>query len=84
MAMRYQEMKEQLEELMNHDYINFVKAMISIETELEDEEQLERIVDEFLENDGVVTIVHEELYGKGVHFKDLEFNKQLKNKKFEI
>lgn len=47
-------------------------------------EQLERIVDEFLENDGVVTIVHEELYGKGVHFKDLEFNKQLKNKKFEI
>ena len=46
--MRYQEMKEQLEELMNRDYINFVKAMISIETELEDEEQLERIVDEFL------------------------------------
>lgn len=82
--MRYQDMKEQLEGLMDRDYINFVKAMISIETELEDEEQLERIADEFLENDEIVTIVNEELYRKGVHFKDLEFNKQLKNKKFEI
>lgn len=56
----YQKVKDQLNELMENNYEDFVKAMVSIEKNIEDEEILDRIYDKYREEDGLTGILNEE------------------------
>ena len=49
--MEFTKMKKQLLQLQEKDYQNFVKALVSIETNCNDEEKLEIIYEKFMEND---------------------------------
>ena len=49
--MEFTKMKKQLLQLQDTDYRNFVKALVSIETNCTDEEKLESMYDRFMEDD---------------------------------
>ena len=49
--MEFTKMKKQLLQLQEKDYQNFVKALVSIETNWNDEEKLEIIYEKFMKND---------------------------------
>ncbi len=49
--MEFTKMKKQLLQLQEKDYQNFVKALVSIETNCNDEEKLEIIYEKFMKND---------------------------------
>lgn len=49
--MAYQEIKAQLQDLMNHQYQEFVEALISIETGEENEKELVRLYEAYMQND---------------------------------
>ena len=50
-AMEFIEMKNLILRLQKDDYRNFVKALVSIETDCMDEDKLERIYEKFMEDD---------------------------------
>ena len=49
--MEYNDIKTQLEELSNENYKDFIKALISIEKGVEDENILDEVYDEYMDND---------------------------------
>jgi len=51
--MEFTEMKNQLLQLQQTDYRNFVKALVAIETNCNDEEKLESLYKKFMEEDAI-------------------------------
>ena len=51
--MEFTEMKNQLLQLQQTDYRNFVKALVAIETNCNDEEKLESLYEKFMEKDAI-------------------------------
>ena len=51
--MEFGKMKNMLLRLLESDYRNFVKALISIETNCTDEEKLDNMYEKFMEDDSV-------------------------------
>ena len=51
--MEFEKMKKSLLHLQEKDYQNFVKALVSIETNCIDEEKLESMYEKFMEDDSV-------------------------------
>ena len=51
--MEFTEMKNLLLQLQQTDYRNFVKALVAIETNCNDEEKLESLYEKFMEEDEV-------------------------------
>lgn len=49
--MEFTEMKNLLLQLQQTDYRNFVKALVAIETNCNDEEKLESLYEKFMEED---------------------------------
>lgn len=49
--MEFAKMRNLLLQLQETDYQNFIKALVSIETNCTDEEKLERMYDRFMEDD---------------------------------
>ncbi len=49
--MEFTKMKKQLLQLQEKDYQNFVKALVSIETNCDDEEKLKDMYEDFMEDD---------------------------------
>ena len=49
--MAYRDIKRQLEELSNENYKDFIKALVSIEKGIEDENILDEVYDEYMDND---------------------------------
>ena len=49
--MEFEKMKKSLLHLQEKDYRNFVKALISIETNCTDEEKLNNLYEKFMEDD---------------------------------
>jgi len=56
-------MKNQLLQLQQTDYRNFVKALVAIETNCNDEEKLESLYEKFMEEDAAA-LLNEEITGK--------------------
>lgn len=59
----YKKTKKQLNEMMENNYEDFVKAMISIEKGVDDKEILEKVYDKYQNEDGLVGILSEEFDG---------------------
>ena len=53
LPMEFTEMKNQLLQLQQTDYRNFVKALVAIETNCNDEEKLESLYEKFMEEDAI-------------------------------
>ena len=51
--MEFTEMKNLLLQLQQTDYRNFVKAIVAIETNCNDEEKLESLYEKFMEKDAI-------------------------------
>ncbi len=49
--MRYEDIKNQLQDMMNENYEDFVKALVSIETNTEDESELNRLYKIYMNDD---------------------------------
>ena len=64
--MEFTKMKKQLLQLQEKDYQNFVKALVSIETNCNDEEILKDMYEDFMEDDtmGLLDIAPEENFPK--------------------
>ncbi|MGY3776020.1 hypothetical protein [Helcococcus sueciensis] len=52
--MQYHEIKQTLEDLSQDNYRDFVKALISLEKGIDDEDFLDEIYDKFMENDAMM------------------------------
>ena len=61
--MEFTEMKKLLLQLQQTDYRNFVKALVAIETNCNDEEKLESLYEKFMEEDAAA-LLDEEITGK--------------------
>ena len=59
--MTLDDMKVAITEMTSSNYPNFVKALISTETGIEDEDILELMYQRFMNNDAQ-TLLHEEFY----------------------
>ena len=57
--MDYKTMKERIEDMVNDNYKNFVKAIISIEKDINDENVLDKLYDAYMDNDRL-NLLHEE------------------------
>ena len=51
--MEFTEMKNLLLQLQQTDYRNFVKALVAIETNCNDEEKLESLYEKFMDTDSI-------------------------------
>lgn len=49
----YEDIKDNINDMINSNYQDFVKALISIEKGIEDEDTLEELYDRFMDNDGI-------------------------------
>lgn len=49
----FKKMKESLSNLMKRDYEGFIKALISIETGMDNEVELKKVYDYYMENDNL-------------------------------
>lgn len=49
--MRYEDIKNQLQDMMNENYEDFVKALVSIETNTEDESELNSLYKIYMNDD---------------------------------
>ncbi len=49
--MRYEDIKNQLQEMMNENYEDFVKALVSIEINIDDESELNRLYKMYMNDD---------------------------------
>ena len=54
--MEYKDIRENLEEIMNDNYKDFIKAIVGIEKGIDDEKALEEIYDKYMENDTSVLL----------------------------
>lgn len=63
LPMEFTEMKNLLLQLQQTDYRNFVKALVAIETNYNDEEKLESLYEKFMEEDAAA-LLDEEITGK--------------------
>lgn len=57
--MQYHEIKQTLEDLSQDNYRDFVKALISLEKGIDDEDFLDEIYDKFMENDAMMLLNEE-------------------------
>lgn len=96
---QFEDMKDILDDLMKTDYENFVKALISIEKDVDDINVLDNIYEEYMENDatgflseGIDDMIDEymdkdairDLDDKELEENDLEENKTTDDKKRNI
>ena len=51
--MDYREMRDRIEEMINDNHRNFVKAIISIEKGVHDESVLDKLYDAYMDNDSL-------------------------------
>ena len=51
--MEYKDIRENLKEMMNDNYKDFIKALIGIEKGIEDENALDEIYDNYMDNDTI-------------------------------
>ena len=57
--MSYKTMRDKIENMVNDDHKDFVKAIISVEKGINDESALDKLYDAYMEND-TVNLLHEE------------------------
>lgn len=57
--MNFKEMKNTINDMINNNYENFVKALISVEKGVNNQEALNSLYEQFMENDGM-NLLHEE------------------------
>ena len=57
--MSYKTMRDRIENMVNDDHKDFVKAVISVEKGINDESALDKLYDAYMEND-TVNLLHEE------------------------
>ena len=57
--MDYKAMRDRIEDMVNDNYKNFVKAIISIEKDINDENVLDKLYDAYMDNDSL-DLLHEE------------------------
>ena len=67
LPMEFTEMKNLLLQLQQTDYRNFVKALVAIETNCNDEEKLESLYEKFMEED-TAALLNEEITGKAFNY----------------
>lgn len=51
--------ERKLEEMLNKDHVNFVKALMSVLLECSDKEIINKLYEEYMENDMITTILNE-------------------------
>ena len=57
--MDYQIMRDRIEDMVNDNHRDFVKAIISIEKGIKDESVLDKLYDDYMDNDSL-NLLHEE------------------------
>lgn len=57
--MNFKDMKNTINEIINNNYEDFVKTLISIEKGVNNKEALDSLYEQFMENDGM-NLLHEE------------------------
>ena len=57
--MDYKAMRDRIEDMVNDNHRDFVKAMISIEKDINDENVLDKLYDAYMDNDGL-NLLHDE------------------------
>ena len=91
----YEDIKDNINDMINSNYQDFVKALISIEKGIADEDTLEELYDRFMDNDGVNLIndyfddimydlEHENMVGEKVVIKENTFKGILSNETSEV
>lgn len=51
--MNFENIKSLLEKISNENYKDYIKSIISIETNINDEEKLDKIYDQYMDNDNI-------------------------------
>lgn len=51
--MNFENIKSLLEKISNENYKDYIKSIISIETNISDEEKLDKIYDRYMDNDNI-------------------------------
>ena len=75
--MDYKAMRNQIEDMVNDNHKDFVKAIISMEKGINDESALDKLYDAYMDND-TVNLLHEDLREQG-QIKDLPYVKEEKD-----
>ena len=57
--MDYKAMRDRIEDMVNDNHRDFVKAMISIEKDINDENVLDKLYDAYMDNDSL-NLLHDE------------------------
>lgn len=57
--MEYKDIRDSLEEISKENYKEFIKALIGIEKGIEDENTLDKIYDEYMDNDNIALLSEE-------------------------
>lgn len=57
--MDYKAMRDRIEDMVNDNYKDFFKAIISIEKGINDESVLDKLYDEYMDNDSL-NLLHDE------------------------
>ena len=57
--MDYKTMRDRIEDMVNDNHRDFVKAMISIEKDINDENVLDKLYDAYMDNDSL-NLLHDE------------------------
>lgn len=57
--MNYKEMKNTIEQMVNESHRKYVKALISFEKDIDDEEILDKIYEDYMNNDNINLITDE-------------------------
>lgn len=58
--MNYKEMKNVIEQMATENYREFIKALLSFEKNVEDEDLLDMVYEEYMDND-YITLINEDL-----------------------
>ena len=54
--MTYEETRKALEKLINGNYANFVRALVSLEKDIKDKNILDKAYDAYMEDDGMLLL----------------------------
>ena len=57
--MNYKAMRDRIEDMVNDNHRDFVKAIISIEKNVNDESVLDKLYDDYMDNDSL-NLLHDE------------------------
>lgn len=57
--MNYKEMKDVIEQMATENYREFIKALLSFEKNVEDEDLLDMVYEEYMDND-YITLINED------------------------